>query len=205
MSKLNVIVPYRNRKEHLNIFVDTMYRFLDNSKVDSFEIYIVEQSDTKEFNRGCLLNIGFLETDAQSENYYCFSDIDTLPGSPRADYQKPPNNTIVHPYGHWHSLSNFILIDYDTYKTMNGFSTRYWEWGYEDNDFMLRAKLNKVKILRNNFTERFKSDIYYELDVHDANDMRQKMSKLSTKINELIFYNTVLNPKKRDHRRIKHH
>lgn len=108
MSKLNIIVPYRNRKDHLNVFTNIMFSFLNKIGIESFELYIVEQCDEQEFNRGCLLNIGFLETEDGKNNYYCFNDIDTLPKSLKANYYKPPNNSIYHPYGHWHSISNFF-------------------------------------------------------------------------------------------------
>ena len=59
MHKLGIIVPYRNRSEQLAVFRKEINDYL---KID-FELIIVEQSDKKEFNRGKLLNIGFLEAD----------------------------------------------------------------------------------------------------------------------------------------------
>lgn len=77
---------------------------------------------------------------------------------------------------------------------MNGFSTKYWNWGFEDEDFMIRTKLNKVQILRDNFQERFESGMYYELDVQSDEDLAEKMSHINAQVNEIIFKNTVLNP-----------
>lgn len=192
MGNLNVIVPYRDRQEQKSIFIDGLHKFLCDSEVDSFRIYIVEQNDEKEFNKGCLLNIGFLETNIQKDDYYCFHDIDLLPKSSLATYNKPPENKIVHPYGHKHCLSNKILINPDTYIKLNGFSTKYWVWGFEDTDFQLRATYNQVEILRDNFSERFQSNTYLELDDQVFEDIDTKMNKISSKVNQILFYNTLL-------------
>lgn len=49
---MTLLVPYRDREEHLKEFV---------SQMNHHEIYIIEQADDKPFNRGKLLNVGFLE------------------------------------------------------------------------------------------------------------------------------------------------
>lgn len=70
---LAIIVPYRDREDHLKEFIPHMNKYLPDAK-----IVIVEQADEKPFNRGKLLNVGFLETDFF---YYCFHDVDHLPVS----------------------------------------------------------------------------------------------------------------------------
>ena len=56
-KKLGVIVPYRNRRTHLQEFIPSISNYLNKQKI-KHEIIIVEQSDDKTFNRGKLLNIG---------------------------------------------------------------------------------------------------------------------------------------------------
>ena len=58
--KLGVIVPYRGRPTHLRKFKDHLTTYLKSKNI-SFQIIVVEQTDTLPFNRGKLLNIGFLE------------------------------------------------------------------------------------------------------------------------------------------------
>ena len=77
---------------------------------------------------------------------------------------------------------------------MNGFSTRYWSWGFEDTDFLLRAKVSDVQISRDNFKERYQSDAYYESDAQSPEDFAIKMGSFSTKINQTLFYNSFLKP-----------
>ncbi len=194
MENLIVVVPYRNRKEHLDIFIDKIHQHLSHTEIPSFEIYVVEQDDDKVFNKGALLNIGFLETrDNGKDNYYCFNDVDTLPKSSAADYSRPPENSIIQPYGHKHAISNFFLINPDTYQKLNGFACRYWSWGFEDSDFLLRAKVKGVNVIRDNFAERFKSDLFYELDTQTTRDFYEKMSKFTARVNEFVFYDAVFN------------
>ena len=57
-KKLGVIVPYRDRKSHLDEFIKHIKEYL-NDKGIIYEIFIIEQDTAKLFNRGMLLNIGF--------------------------------------------------------------------------------------------------------------------------------------------------
>jgi len=54
--KLGVCVPYRNREEHLKLFVPHISEYLTKKGID-FEIYIAHQNDDKLFNRGAMKNI----------------------------------------------------------------------------------------------------------------------------------------------------
>jgi hypothetical protein len=54
MAKLGIIVPYRNRHEHLAVFNPTISKYLNNTDID-YKIIIVQQDDAKLFNRGLLL------------------------------------------------------------------------------------------------------------------------------------------------------
>ena len=71
MEKLAVIVPYRNRAEHLKVFMPYMEKSLAEEKVP-FDIFIIEQHDDKPFNRAKLLNVGFSE--AKEYDYFAFQD-----------------------------------------------------------------------------------------------------------------------------------
>ena len=55
MKKLAIIIPYRDRKSHLEMFLPYMKKYL---KEYDYKIYVIEQNDNKPFNRGKLLNIG---------------------------------------------------------------------------------------------------------------------------------------------------
>lgn len=194
MDNLNVIIPYRGRETQKENIIKVLHKFLSEFLTCTFRIYIVEQHGDGDFNKGCLLNIGFLETNKKGNNYYCFNDVDTLPKSNLANYSRPKENTIVHPYGHSHCISNMFLINPETYIKMNGFSTKFWGWGYEDTDFLLRAKFCNIEINRNNFSERFKSQIYYETDIQTLKDIAEKNNSMTAILNRTLFHSSFITP-----------
>lgn len=90
MKRLAVIVPYRDRKEHLEEFVPALFSYLREhhklmtlSKPFQFAIFVIEQGNDKPFNRGMVINCGFALTKDEYD-YFCFHDVDMVPTM--ADY-----------------------------------------------------------------------------------------------------------------------
>ena len=88
-NKLGIIVPYRNRYDQLEAFKEHMGNYFTNKKI-KYTIYIVEQDDAKQFNRGFLLNIGFKYAKQDGCNYVVFHDIDMLPIDVDYSYSEIP-------------------------------------------------------------------------------------------------------------------
>ncbi|XP_063386887.1 beta-1,4-N-acetylgalactosaminyltransferase bre-4-like [Cydia fagiglandana] len=84
--RVAIIVPFRDRLKNLATFLNHMHPFLMKQRLD-YGIFIVEQTGTHEFNRGKLLNVGFLE--AGRWECYIFHDIDLLPVDQRNLYNCP--------------------------------------------------------------------------------------------------------------------
>jgi hypothetical protein len=78
MAKLGVIVPYRDRYKHLLSFKKSIIKHLNAAGIE-FELIVVEQDGGTAFNRGKLLNIGFLTAEKLNCDYVVFHDIDMLP------------------------------------------------------------------------------------------------------------------------------
>ena len=60
--RLGIIVPYRDRADHLDEFLSEMMRFFAADPINagiSPRFLIVEQAPGLPFNRGALLNVGF--------------------------------------------------------------------------------------------------------------------------------------------------
>lgn len=81
-----IIVPFQDlheaqkRSAHMKMFVPHMEKYLKDTGLNNYHVYIVEQSeDGKKFNRGKLLNIGY-DIAKQDYNVYIFHDVDLLPG-----------------------------------------------------------------------------------------------------------------------------
>ena len=154
MHKLGIIVPYRNRFEQLATFKEKIVKYLKNQKID-FEIIIVEQDDTKLFNRGMLLNIGFKHAKELGCDYVVFHDVDMLPIDVDYSYSDIP----LHLATNFTTLSSkqkrtlfdeyfggVTLFPVDVFEQIDGYSNKYWGWGYEDDDLLLRCKEKFVKL-----------------------------------------------------------
>lgn len=154
-KKLGVIVPYRNRKEHLHHFKVRMSHYLKNNEI-SHEIFIVNQDDGKLFNRGMLLNIGFEHAKKSKCDYVVFHDVDMIPIEADYSYSDIPI----------HLSTNFVdkktleptkqifdeyfggvtIFPIDIFEKINGYSNKYWGWGFEDDDLLFRCKVNGIKL-----------------------------------------------------------
>lgn len=79
--KIAVIVPYRNRLDNLKEFALNMHPFFARQKMD-YGIYVIEPAEHLTFNRGLLMNIGYLEALKDSSDYwdcFFFHDVDMIP------------------------------------------------------------------------------------------------------------------------------
>lgn len=151
-NKLGVIVPYRDRKEHLNIFKKHISEYL-NSKGITFELIIVEQSDDKPFNRGKLLNIGFLEAEKLGCRYVVFHDVDMLPID--ADYSYSSDvlqlaNEFISDVDYTKEIydgyfGGVTLFPIEKFKSINGYPNDFWGWGFEDDELLRRCVENGIE------------------------------------------------------------
>lgn len=149
-----IIVPYRDRKEHLAQFAPCLDKFLTEENL-SHEILIVEQTPEKPFNRAKLLNVGFDYARGKYKNYV-FHDVDMLPISNKASYVPVEIPThyaaIVEQFGWNLAYEQYVggvtAFDEESFEKINGFCNEYWGWGAEDDDLFNRCKAADVKINR---------------------------------------------------------
>lgn len=148
MHKLGIVVPYRDRAKQLRIFIREIKNFLNVFPKVDYTIIVVNQEDIKKFNRGKLLNIGFLEAERRDCDYVIFHDVDLLPIKGHYQYSDTPlqlaNNfeptgtfkrTIQRDY-----FGGVTLFPIDSFKKINGYSNKYRGWGFEDNDLLFRCR-----------------------------------------------------------------
>lgn len=156
MDKLGIIVPYRNREQHLVEFKKKITKYLDKHNIN-FELIIVHQDDAKLFNRGMLLNIGFTYAEKYGCNYVVFHDVDLIPLYVDYSCSNIPihlSNDVYVEDGIRKKLRNTFdeyfggvtLFPVDLFKKINGYSNKYWGWGYEDTDLLLRCKKANIDL-----------------------------------------------------------
>lgn len=153
MKKLGIIVPYRDRYQQLITFKSYIKEYLSNKDIN-YELIIVEQDDAKAFNRGKLLNIGFIYAKKLKCDYVVFHDIDMMPLQVDYSYSDKPihlaTNLITESQEEKEIFDEYFggvtMFPVEAFERINGYSNIYWGWGYEDTDLLYRCKLSKLPL-----------------------------------------------------------
>lgn len=152
-----VIIPYRNRSQHLQQFLTYMHPFLMRQQLN-YRIVVVEQTGDIAFNRAKLLNIGFVETLKVDHQVDCFifHDVDLLPQNdyniyacthnPRHMYSAVDTFRYHLPYRYMFGGAVAILQVH--FKKANGFSNKFYGWGGEDDDMYGRIQQMGLTVVR---------------------------------------------------------
>lgn len=144
--KLAVLVPYRDRQQHLAKLVPKLQEYL-TAQGRAFTIFVIEQSPEYLFNRGALLNAGFQLLQGSDYDYFAFQDVDTVPTDRGTiQYSFPVGNAPLHltPF-RIHPAANFqdffggiTIFTREQYERVNGYGTNFWGWGREDDNMRHR-------------------------------------------------------------------
>jgi hypothetical protein len=152
MKKLSIVVPYRDREEHLSQFIPFMEEILTKSEGYSAEIVIVEQDGDKPFNRAKLLNIGYKES--EGSDYFCFHDVDMLPLNPDYSPVEAPTHLAaeVEQFNWGLAYEGYFggvtMFDKESFERINGYANEYWGWGAEDDDVLSRCLIMGIGVFR---------------------------------------------------------
>jgi beta-1,4-galactosyltransferase 2 len=146
--RLEVVIPYRDREEHLRKQVPHLWKVLTAQGID-FGITVVEQEQGKKFNLGKIRNVGFIES--PDADYYCFHDVDMYAEDVDYSYTDMPTHLAYAceqfcyelPYRTF--FGGVQLFDKASYIKVNGHSNDYWGWGAEDDDMYWRCTLTGFK------------------------------------------------------------
>jgi hypothetical protein len=167
--KLVFIIPYRERHEQYKFFSKHMKWILEDKSENAYKILYIHQTDTRDFNRGALKNIGFLVVKQLFPNDYqnitlVFNDIDTMPLVKNLFDYETIKKTVKHFYGFEFALGGIVSILAGDFEAVNGFPN-FWSWGYEDNMLQKRVQSQEMEIDRKQFYPIFDRNI---LLLHDG-------------------------------------
>lgn len=196
--KLLIIIPYRDRKEHLDVLIPHVTQKLQKQNIQNFKIIVVEQNKEGLFNRGLLCNIGF-QLYKDECDYFIFHDVDMVCEQIDYSYCDYPTSLLRQ-----RSKNNFEQM-YDDYFGgitlfpkhdfiyVNGFNNNYWGWGVEDDDLFYRCKIFGLKTF---FKQGKCLDLENEIeDIKKENNPNYKNNlnlllklKQATNINEVKKY-----------------
>jgi hypothetical protein len=178
-KKLSIIVPYRNREEHLKTFLKIIKEKIN---VSNYDILIVEQDNEKPFNRAKLLNIGF-DLKKDESDYFCFHDVDMMPEESDYSYVEQPTHGIsgLKPYGYGLSSKSYYggvnFFNKEDFIKVNGYSNEFWGWGGEDNDLLDRVKSKGFPLHRR--LNKFDT-LYHERASKNTPEYKKNVEKITT-------------------------
>jgi hypothetical protein len=147
-ERVAIIIPYRKRANNMRIFLRHLHPLLQRQQI-SYGIYFIEPLAELIFNRGLLLNIGFLESQRDGNNTYdcfIFHDVDLIPEDERILYEcsKSPKHmssavsTMKYQLPYKEIFGGVTALDKSMIYRLNGYSNLYFGWGGEDDDFYQR-------------------------------------------------------------------
>lgn len=147
-----IMVPYRDREEHLQLFLQHIHPFLQKQGIN-YRIFVIEQFGHGIYNKGKLLNCGFREVlKLQNINCFIFNDVDLLPTNDKNLYTCSINPkqlcTSVIKGDRFYNGSKFggvVALTRSQYEEINGFSNMYYGWG-EDDDMFYRIQNKNMTI-----------------------------------------------------------
>uniref|UniRef100_A0A1I7YKL1 Beta-1,4-N-acetylgalactosaminyltransferase n=1 Tax=Steinernema glaseri TaxID=37863 RepID=A0A1I7YKL1_9BILA len=154
--RVAIVVPFRDREEHLRLFLHSMHSILAKQQLQ-YIILLVEQAANETFNRGKLMNVGFVEA-LKISDWPCFllHDVDLLPEDDRNSYtcaDQPKHMAVAMnkfnydlPYRQY--FGGASALTREQFERVNGFSNDYWGWGGEDDDMFARVVTAGYSVVR---------------------------------------------------------
>ncbi|XP_050726585.1 uncharacterized protein LOC127004501 [Eriocheir sinensis] len=154
--KVAVVLPYRDRLHHLIILLSWLHPILRRQQLE-YTVYVAEQTGNATFNKGSIMNAGFMEAWQRSDaDCFVFHDVDLLPEDDRNMYSCPPHprhlsvgvDTLGYKLPYFLLVGGVLSVRGDQFLRLNGYSNMYWGWGGEDDDMGYRIKQSGLSITR---------------------------------------------------------
>ena len=182
-----ICIPFRARgkhifrKEQLSRFIKHISYYMERIHPDiRYRLIIIEQNNDQPFNRGFLLNIGFVECEKHTSGYikyYIHHNCDLFPeikSKKNLDYSYP-GPSVRDIFGYIGGLGGISIINRNAFKLINGFPNNCLQWGVDDSVIKQRCERNNIKILR---------PIYNECIIEENHERDSSFHKLNTINNE---------------------
>ncbi|XP_051796705.1 beta-1,4-galactosyltransferase 1-like [Acanthochromis polyacanthus] len=155
-QKVAIIIPFRNRHEHLKHWLYFLHPMLMRQQLD-YGVYVINQDGVGVFNRAKLMNVGYVEALKQYDyDCFVFSDVDLVPLDDRNIYKcfdNPRHLSVAIDKHNFHLpyrtyYGGVSSLFKDQFLKINGFPNNYWGWGGEDDDIYKRIVFRGMSISR---------------------------------------------------------
>jgi hypothetical protein len=182
-----IILPYRDRQSEMDEFNRVMPEYFNQDICERqggrWEIWYIEQSDAKLFNRGATKNIGALEAykrfgaEKAHDITLVFHDVDVTVREQGLIHYECHQGEVRHPYGEIDPrkgpiLGCFCIIRLSDFIKVGGFPN-YYGWGLEDVALGHRCLAHQIKINESGLIPR-----YSHTGIHDpvSHTTREKLA-----------------------------
>ncbi|XP_023931540.1 beta-1,4-N-acetylgalactosaminyltransferase bre-4 isoform X1 [Lingula anatina] len=147
-SRVIIIIPYRDRLDHLKRWLHHYHPILKRQLLD-YRVVVTEQYGNGIFNKGRIMNAAFLEC-RKAYRFDCviFHDVDMLLENDLNMYVCGNDTTPKHlspAVDQFHYklfylglVGGVLAIPVNTFVKVNGYSNQFWGWGGEDDDMWER-------------------------------------------------------------------
>ena len=132
-GRLAILVPYRDRKDYLDIFLDEVPKYLERvNGITDYAIYVAEQESQDRFNLALSRNVAARAAlDDGGFGYFVFHDVDVIPLC-HIDYGPRSFNVA------WFLSAGSCKITTTDFVRANGYNPDFVGWGDEDVEFYHR-------------------------------------------------------------------
>lgn len=165
-----VMVTYRDRLTHLNVFIAYMSKYFPH-----LQLAIIEQADNGVWNKGLLFNAGYREL-AQDYDYLILHDVDFIPDL-KVDYSYCDIPTLLatecsqynYTYYFHTYFGGVVAMNKEHYELINGFSNLFRGYGGED-DLLYQSFVQKGIIPGKRLGNRFENFVHPKPDIRQGSE-----------------------------------
>ena len=138
------------RKKELAGWIENIRLVMRKNLGIPYKIYVIEQADEKEWNRGLLYNAGF-QVAGTDDRTYLFINCNTdykIPEEPLPDEFFYHKDGFLDLQGYDGGLGSLCAFYFEAYDKCNGFPNNFWGWGGEDIAIKRRIEFSGISINR---------------------------------------------------------
>ena len=150
MKDLLILVPYRNREKHLEVFFELTPKFFDERGI-TYDILIAELDNGGDWNCGLCCNSVIEFGNKEKYKYLYRHDVDVYPY--QGEWVFPKDDEVFVGMGDWGSF----VTRFENFVNIGGYGNHFWGWGYEDTYLYKKVSEYGLKLV-----DRFNESIIYD-------------------------------------------
>jgi hypothetical protein len=140
MKDLLIVVPYRDREEHLKTFLELTPKYFNDRNI-TYDILIAELDNEGDWNAGLCCNSVINFRKKGTYKYIYIHHVDVYPIS--GEWKYPQANEMFFNLGDYGSC----LMNHSDFYKIGGYRNSFWGWGAEDNDLYMKAHSYGIRVI----------------------------------------------------------